>query len=230
MPPAISDKVNSAQSGYLVNDGSLSESEVSILRPSFPNEPIDVLQRRYNDDGYLFLKGLIPRTAVLDCRREYFTFLSSTGVLKPDTDPVEGIYDAKNDGDGFPSIGAGPKLANHDGPGSFANKAEKAHTEEFYLNFSKHRALADFVARFTSWGADTLLLPRSLLRNNTPNNKAIGVHYDQIFLRHGEPTSITAWIPIGDIGLQGGGLIYLEHSKAMRAANWNVQRPNSHHR
>lgn len=33
----------------------------------------------------------------------------------------------------------------------------------------------------------------------------------RIFLRHGEPTSITAWIPIGDIALDGGGLIYLEH-------------------
>lgn len=29
-------------------------------------------------------------------------------------------------------------------------------------------------------------------------------------MRHGEPTSITAWVPIGDISLEGGGLIYLE--------------------
>ena len=50
----------------------------------------------------------------------------------------------------------------------------------------------------------------TLLRNNTPGNKAIGVHYDQIFLRHGEDTSITAWVPMGDISLQGGGLMYLE--------------------
>ena len=56
----------------------------------------------------------------------------------------------------------------------------------------------------------TLPLQRTLLRNNTPGNKAIGVHYDQIFLRHGEPTSVTAWVPIGDVGIQGGGLIYME--------------------
>ena len=54
---------------------------------------------------------------------------------------------------------------------------------------------------------------RSLLRNNTPGNKAIGVHYDQIFLRKGEDTSVTAWVPIGDIGLTGGGLIYLENGR-----------------
>lgn len=65
------------------------------------------------------------------------------------------------------------------------------------------------------WGDDTLGLARSLLRNNTPHNKAIGVHYDQIFLRHGEDTSITAWVPMGDIALDGGGLIYLENGHTL---------------
>lgn len=37
------------------------------------------------------------------------------------------------------------------------------------------------------------------------------VHYDQIFLRYGDPTSVTAWVPMGDIKLNGGGLIYLEN-------------------
>lgn len=40
---------------------------------------------------------------------------------------------------------------------------------------------------------------QTLLRNSIPGTKAIGVHYDQIFLRHGEPTAITAWVPIGDM-------------------------------
>jgi hypothetical protein len=47
-------------------------------------------------------------------------------------------------------------------------------------------------------------------RNNIPGTKPIGVHYDQIFLRYGEPTSVTAWVPIGDVKVNGGGLIYLE--------------------
>jgi hypothetical protein len=41
---------------------------------------------------------------------------------------------------------------------------------------------------------------------------ATGVHYDQLFLRHGPPTAITAWIPIGDCPPQGGGLMYLDDS------------------
>ena len=48
------------------------------------------------------------------------------------------------------------------------------------------------------------------MRNNTPGNKAIGVHYDQSFMRYGEPTAMTAWVPMGDVKVDGGGLIYLE--------------------
>lgn len=38
------------------------------------------------------------------------------------------------------------------------------------------------------------------------------VHYDHIFLRAGEPTFLTAWVPIGHVTSQGGALIYLEKS------------------
>lgn len=68
----------------------------------------------------------------------------------------------------------------------------------------------------TGWGDNIISVRRSLLRNNTPGNKAIGVHYDQIFLRHGEDTSVTAWVPMGDISLTGGGLIYLENGPLPR--------------
>ncbi|KAM0426370.1 hypothetical protein ACHAPT_008416 [Fusarium lateritium] len=206
---------HSFNDGYLVNDGVLKPDMIGSLTPSHPSEPIDVLRARYEKDGYLFMKGLLPRSDVLDCREAYFSFLSPSGVLQPDSKPVDGIYNAGNKGIDFPSIGAGPCLEGQTGPGSFASLAEKAHTEPWYLEFSSHPALRDFVAKLKSWGEDTLLLKRSLLRNNTPHNNAIGVHYDQTFLRYGEPTSVTAWIPIGDIHLQGGGLIYLEGSDAL---------------
>ncbi|KAM5341537.1 hypothetical protein ACJ41O_014568 [Fusarium nematophilum] len=203
---------HSFKDGYLVNDGILKPDMTAALRPSYPSEPIEQLRARYEKDGYLFLKGLLPRSDVLDCRQAYFEFLSPTGVLKPDSKPVDGIYNPGNKGVDFPSIGAGPNLGNQTGPGSFASLAEKAHTEAFYTKFASHPALREFVAKLKGWGENTLLLPRSLLRNNTPHNDAIGVHYDQTFLRYGEPTSVTAWVPIGDITLQGGGLIYLEGS------------------
>lgn len=58
---------------------------------------------------------------------------------------------------------------------------------------------------------------RQLFRSNVPNAKgtSTGVHYDQIFLRAGPPTALTAWVPIGDCPPMSGGLMYLEGSKPL---------------
>jgi phytanoyl-CoA hydroxylase len=201
-----------------VNDGLLRPDQVGQMVESSPDLPIDELWRRYNEDGYVFLKGLLPKEDVLKAREEYFNMLAPSGVLKPGTQPVEGVFDDEKDAADFPGIGAGAVGGNGKPGGVTAQKfvdlALEAHYADWYKEtFCKHPVLKDFIARMTGWGDNTHGVRRSLLRNNTPGNKAIGVHYDQIFLRHGEPTSVTAWIPIGDIGLTGGGLIYLEQGE-----------------
>ena len=201
-----------------VNDGLLRPDQVGALKQSSPDMPIDELRRRYSEDGYVFLKGLLPREDVLKARQAYFESLAPSGVLKPDTAPVEGIFDSTKDKADFPGIGAGAAAGNGKPGGETAEKfvdlALAAHYAEWYKEtFCKHPVLKDMIARLTGWGDDTIGVRRSLLRNNTPGNKAIGVHYDQIFLRHGEPTSVTAWVPMGDIAVTGGGLIYLENGE-----------------
>ncbi|GAB7352163.1 hypothetical protein MBLNU459_g2646t1 [Dothideomycetes sp. NU459] len=204
-----------------VNDGPLDDSSVGRLRPSYPDEPLEELRSRYQEDGYLFLKGLLPRSDVLKARSSYFSYLSPSGVLAPGTTPEQGIFDASKDAAAFPGIGAGVVgNNNHGGPEvrGFVDLALEAHTQDWYAQeFCKHPALRDFVAKFTDWGQNTLGIRRTLLRNNVPGNKAIGVHYDQIFLRHGRPTSVTAWVPMGDVSINGGGLIYLEKGHTLGA-------------
>jgi len=218
MPHAVSSEADVASlhgEKLYVNDGLLHPTQVEELKQSSPSMPMDELQRRYQEDGYVYLKGLLPKQNVLDAREQYFKMLSPSGVLKPGTAPVDGIFDPTRDAADFPGIGAGASGGNGR-PGAetadrFVDLALEAHYADWYKEkFCKHPVLKEFIARMTGWGDDTMAIRRSLLRNNTPGNKAIGVHYDQIFLRHGEPTSVTAWIPMGDISLTGGGLIYLE--------------------
>ncbi|RFU31751.1 hypothetical protein B7463_g4581, partial [Scytalidium lignicola] len=203
-----------------VNDGRLEPEQITRLRPSYPNEPIEELRKRYNEDGYLFLKGLLPREDVLKARKAYFEFLEPSGVLKEGTKPIEGIFDLCNDPETFPGIGAGSTGKNARPGGDkgklFVDLALQAHKENWYaVDFCKHPSLSSFVAKFTGWGDDTMQFRRSLLRNNIPGAKAIGVHYDQIFLRYGDLSSLTAWCPMGDIEIDGGGLIYLENSHSV---------------
>ncbi|CAG7559509.1 unnamed protein product [Fusarium equiseti] len=207
-----------------VNDGLLAPTEVAKLQPSSLNEPIDILYQRFLSNGYLLVKGLLPREDVLAAREAYFTSMAPSGVLKPGTSPVEGIFGDTADPADYPGIGAGSGQNSRPGETSksdiFVDAALKAHTEPWYAGpkgFCNNPVLKDFVSRLTSWGSNTLPVRRTLLRNNTPGNKAIGVHYDQSFMRYGEPTAVTAWVPMGDIALDGGGLIYLEDSEALGA-------------
>jgi phytanoyl-CoA hydroxylase len=198
-----------------VNDGPLDPSNISFLRPSYPTEPLEELRASYEENGYLFLKQLIPRSDVLKAREKYFEYLAPSGILAPGTTPEQGIFDSSKDHLAYPGIGAGAagKNGKPGGPEAeiFVDRALEAHKMDWYAeDFCKHPVLVDFVKKFTTWGESTVCVQRTLLRNNVPGNKAIGVHYDQIFLRHGEPTSLTAWVPMGDIHVEGGGLIYLE--------------------
>ncbi|KAJ9601930.1 hypothetical protein H2200_013600 [Cladophialophora chaetospira] len=208
-----------------VNDGPLLAGQYAELRPTALETPIDEARRRYAEDGYLYIKGLLPKIDVLKAREEYFTLLAPSGVLKPGSHPIDGIFDNTKDKLDFPGIGAGFADANGRPTGPhpevatlFVDLALQAHTENWYKeDFCKHPALKEYVARLTGWGENTLGIRRTLLRNNTPGNKAIGVHYDQIFLRHGEDTAVTAWVPMGSISREGGGLIYLEKGHTLGA-------------
>ncbi|GCE11932.1 phytanoyl-CoA dioxygenase family protein [Tengunoibacter tsumagoiensis] len=56
---------------------------------------------------------------------------------------------------------------------------------------------------------------RKMLRFNIPGeDHCTGGHYDLIYLRSGTDRLCTSWIPLDDIPVEMGGLIYLEHSDA----------------
>lgn len=195
-----------------VNDGQLDPESTGLLRATCPHDtPLNEMRDRLAQDGYLLLKGLLPREDVLKARQKYFEMLSPTGILKPGTRSVEGIFNSSCDAADFPGFGTGRKGTGNAQSDQFMDLALKAHAEEWYKNdLCKHPVMMDFIKKFTGWEDNTFGLERTLLRNNLPGNKAIGVHYDYIFLRHGEDSVLTAWVPIGDISIRGGGLIYLE--------------------
>jgi phytanoyl-CoA hydroxylase len=199
-----------------VADGKLSPHEFGILRKSDLSLPIETLRERFWKDGYLFLKGLLPPEHALKAREAYFRFLSPSGILKPETSPADGIWNSENDLSNFEGLSS--RKADLEKPRgkqatTFSDLIAKAHTEEWYTEeFCKHPSLPAFIARLTEWN-DVQLFQRSLLRCNIPFTSPIGVHYDQIFLRQGDVTNITAWCAMGDIKVNGGGLMYLDNSK-----------------
>ena len=57
---------------------------------------------------------------------------------------------------------------------------------------------------------------RKIIRFTHPGeDHCTGGHYDLIYLRAGTDRLCTSWIPLGDIPVEMGGLLYLEHTDAV---------------
>jgi phytanoyl-CoA hydroxylase len=56
--------------GLAQNGGRISTDKVGFLRPTSASLPVDEMRERLKADGYLFVKGVIPREDVLDAREQ----------------------------------------------------------------------------------------------------------------------------------------------------------------
>jgi ectoine hydroxylase-related dioxygenase (phytanoyl-CoA dioxygenase family) len=186
--------------GTLVSNGyplSLAPQRLGWLQPTDPSLAIEELRSRFGAQGYLWLKGVLPRDEILAFRRHFFTSLAETGLLKPGTDPGEGLYAGHNDQ---------PQLV-HSIHMALARSAE-------YAAFCASPAIVRFYEAFL--GGSVRLLRRKIIRYTLPGSASCTAgHYDLIYLRAGTDRVCSSWIPLGDIPVEAGGLCYLEGSAAV---------------
>lgn len=167
------------------------------LVPTDPGRPRSELWEQFVAQGYLWLKGLLGRRAVMDFRRRYFAALKDTGLLTPDAEPIEGFY-----------AGGG-------------EHRELVH--KITLDAVRWAAYESFCLAPPIWGfyeqflqGPVYLHKRKMLRHTKPGGPSCtGAHYDLTYLRGGTDKVCTSWIPIGDVPVEMGGLVYLEGSDAI---------------
>lgn len=173
---------------------STSPERLGTLVPSDPTTPLATLQEQYRARGYLWLKGFFSRDEVLGFRHHFFAAFQSTGLLKSGADPADGIYSGA------------PENKQQ------TNKVlmEQVRTAA-YESFCLQPRLWKFYDAFLE--GPSYLHKRKIIRYLTPGSDwATPAHYDLIYLRGGTDRVVSSWIPIGDIPLEMGGLIYLEGS------------------
>ncbi|KAF2720601.1 hypothetical protein K431DRAFT_90250 [Polychaeton citri CBS 116435] len=185
----------------------LEEDTVGWMVETPIDTPLQEMRRRFETDGYVFVKNVMPRGDVYNMREAYFSHLQHTGILKPGSSPRDGIFDSTQDPVAHNGVGGRdlPEAATR------VEALTSAHAHPLYLAFLEHPKLRQFVREFMGWKKD-VLVKRTLLRHNVPHGLSTGIHYDRIFLRAGEAEFLTAWVPIGDCTPTGGGLIYMENS------------------
>jgi ectoine hydroxylase-related dioxygenase (phytanoyl-CoA dioxygenase family) len=165
------------------------------LTPSNPSSPKKELWEQFQEQGYLWLKGLLDRQAVLDFRSCFFRCFSDAKLILPGSYPVDGVYSGEED------KGAAHRL--------IAEAVRWASYESFCLAPPIWQFYEDVL------GEPVMLHKRKILRYTKVGDIACtGAHYDLTYLRAGTDRVYTNWIPIGDIPVEMGGLVYLEGSHA----------------
>ncbi|KAK5169901.1 uncharacterized protein LTR77_005879 [Saxophila tyrrhenica] len=189
------------------NRGTIHQDRLGWLKPT----PYEV-RERLEHDGYVWIKGLLPREDVLEMRRHFFSQFDGTGLLKPGTSHVDGIYNSNDDVTIHRGVGGGNPAGEEE-----LRRLTEAHTTEGYEKFTSHDRLRGMVRDIMGWKQE-VMLQRTLLRHSVPGGDSTGIHYDRLFLRGGEAYFLTAWVPIGDISSTGGGLYYLHDSVSLGEA------------
>lgn len=178
---------------------STAQNRLGYLTPTDPSVGLETIRKLFAAQGYVWLKGLLPSRDVVDFRGFVFSYMADTGLLKPGLDPSLGIAAAGT----FDRQLADRRLM------SLVRSAA-------YEGFCAQPPLSRFMDKFL--GGLSYLHKRKIMRFTRPGTSvATPAHYDLVYLRGGTSRIVTAWIPLGDISVDMGGLVYLEGSHAIGA-------------
>ena len=145
----------------------------------------DALQARMAEDGYLLVRGLQPREAVLEARRAIFEYMRDHGdQLQPGTELMDGVINP----DAAPTRLLGNREITHQPP-------VRAVLES--------RNIFDFFE--TCFGERPLTFDYKWLRQ-VGRSGFTGAHYDNVYMGRGSKRLLTCWTPFGDIPIEQGTL------------------------
>ncbi|MES2202602.1 MAG: phytanoyl-CoA dioxygenase family protein [candidate division FCPU426 bacterium] len=170
-----------------------SPEKFGVLRDSNDalQDPLE-LRKRMAEDGYLYLPGYLDKAQVMATRREMTGRLAAEGSLDPAFDPMEAVLKP-----GLP-LSLRSDLAKNNAP-----MHELLYTGRM-MDF--YRALL---------GGEVLHYDYTWVRAVAPG-KGTPPHLDIVYMGRGTSNLFTAWVPIGDVTFDLGGLMVLEGSHRLK--------------
>ena len=155
------------------------------------------LRARLKDDGYLFLKGVLPRAAVMAGRREVFQRMAQVGEI---AEPAEaGI-----------STGASRRAEMEPDLGRFWKSVSEGPQLRAASHGSAMAAILSLVFGEPARPQDYMFLRAG------PYGRATGLHFDYPFFTRAHDRVATVWLPIGDVPVTDGPLVVVEGSNRFR--------------
>lgn len=167
----------------------MSDDKVGLLRDSSDaKDDVAELHRRFDTDGYLYIKGGLDRDEVLAARQTLVDGLADAGVLDESYPRMEGVC---KPGSGYVFK---PELTNNNP--AIQKLLYSGRLPEFYTKF---------------FGESVRHYDFTWLRAIGPG-KGTNPHCDLPYMGRGTHKHMTCWVPYGDISFSLGGLMILEGS------------------
>ena len=188
----------------VTSNGIALNAPVHPMRASSPHDDPVVLRRRFREDGYLLLRRVLDREALLRLRGTYFGMFDPS-YLAPGTTPRQGIWSGRT-----PEGLAAHGVAGHPAHTFVRSKAFAALAADPRLLRLAEILLDD---------PEPMRLPRQIVRHFHRGPRASRAHTDFDYLDRGSDRILTMRIPIGDCPVQTGGLAYLEGSHRLDRAS-----------
>ncbi|MEM8857561.1 MAG: phytanoyl-CoA dioxygenase family protein [Chloroflexota bacterium] len=142
------------------------------------------LQVQMEKDGFLYLKGLVPREKVLQARQTILEHMESKQALTPDTPVLEGV---------MPAGGRSVQMMGRKGIATHPDVLAVLESQELF----------DFFERY--FDEPALTFNYKWLRA-VGNEQYTGAHMDHVYMGRGSKRLHTVWIPFGDIEVEQGTL------------------------
>ena len=155
----------------------------------------DELVARFREDGYLFFRGLVDRSTVMQVRHDVAHAIASVGWTAPGTDPM----------DALPGPDIRREADEHWWPGYTA-----VQSQESFHRLAHDPALLRPIRVLA--GDDVLVHPRKICRISFPGSGFPTPPHQDFPLIQGGVDVFTLWTPFGDCTEEMGGLRLLEGS------------------
>jgi hypothetical protein len=169
--------------------------EFNVSNEAF-SQPAE-LQAAAERDGYLFFKGWIEPSALLDLRRQILDICRDLGWLAEGGDPMDGI--------------ARPGVKYVEPSPEYRDVYDRVQKLEAFHELAHTPRLLETLDRL--FGEPTLVHPRNIARLIFPDNVLYTTPAHQDFIHiHGTPETYTAWIPLGDCPKNHGSLAVMAGS------------------
>ena len=170
--------------------GELADSSALLKDPH-------ALRQRLQQDGYLFLKGVLPRDAVLAARREVFQRMVEVGEIAEPA--LAGIC-----------TGASRRAEMVGDLGRFWQSVSEGADLRAVSHGTELTAILSLVFAEAARPQDYMFLRAG------PFGRATGLHFDYPFFTRAHDRVATVWLPIGDVPVTDGPLVVVEGSHHFR--------------